>query len=532
MPTAAVLLRVSAALAALALAAALTPSPPAAAAPDYDPNRQFFTRLASDPQRLALSADGTRLYGSSYLHDGRGVLTVIDAISGKLIAEKTFAEGVGDIEVSPDGRRLYFTHGGPVFLDECFISEVDTSTLRVIRDLKVGASCREIALSRTGKTLFVSDTPDVLFVDVATGTVRATVDVPNYPWDLVVSADGSTLYVADSQQSLILTIDIKSRRLQDSARLPVAVSLDREWIDRLYVAPEGRRLYAVSDRAVYTVPLAGNTVPLDSAGDIDRVEVTEHFGTALSRDGKRIYLSASTALHVFDTDTLTASVQPTEWGGSASALIESVDGRRLHLSRFDGVVTLGVTRSLVYPDSTMNAVAGTSFRSTTPTYRWDTEDAHYRVSPALPSGLRLNSSTGVISGTPTRAQATQSYTVYTDYLLSNTDERKRVKASVTIRVVTQAPTAKIALTKTSQKYATTKPAKLAAVVSPEIPGTFRVYDGSTKIASVSTKTGRILWTLPRTLKVGTHTVKVVFVPANRDMYRLATSSTRTLTVTR
>ena len=35
----------------------------------------------------------------------------------------------------------------------------------------------------------------------------------------------------------------------------------------------------------------------------------------------------------------------------------------------------------------------------------------YSVSPALPAGLSLNTSTGVISGTPTAVTATATYTV-------------------------------------------------------------------------------------------------------------------------
>lgn len=524
-------LRATAIVAAIVMAGALAVVSPASAEPDYDLNRVYFTDVEDQPQRLALSADGKRLYGGSNQLSEPGVLTVLDVTSGALIAQKTFADGVGDVEVSPDGRRVYFTHGGPVFLDECFISEVDASTLRIIRDLKVGAFCREILLSRTGKTLFVSDNDEVLFVDVATGAVRATFDVPGYPGDLALSADDSTLYVADLQWGRVHAISVTAGMMLPSVRLPT-VDTDPDRVDRLYVSPDGDTLYAVSDRAVYSVPLADNALPLDEAGDIDRTPVIEHFSTALSRDGKRLYLSASTSLNVFNTETLGTSAAPTEWGGSASALAESVDGRRLHVSALGYLITLGVTRSLVYPDSSLNATAGKSFRSTTPTYRYDTGDAHYRVWPALPAGLRLNSSTGVISGTPTRAQSTQTYTVYTDYLLINTDERVRVRASITIRVAKQTTATKMALSKTSQKYGTTQPAKLTAVVSPAIAGTFRIYSGSYRLASVSTKTGKITWTLPRTLSVRKHTLKVVFVPANRDIYGASATSTRTFTVVR
>ena len=517
------MLRATAIVAAIVLTVALAPAPPASAEPDYDLDRVHFLPLDEQPERIVVSPDGRRLYGSSNTIDDPGTLTVVDLVAGALVTRKTFPEGVGDIEVSPDGRRIYFTHGGPNWLDECFVTEVDASTLRVLRDLKVGARCREILLSRTGRTIFVSDNTDVLFVTVSTGEVRATIPLPYGSEDLALSADGSKLYAAESARDIIHTIGVTSEALLGSASLPT-LSSDPDWIDRLHVSPDGEMFYAVSNRAVY----AG---PVSRLWDLERFPIQGFEKSALSRDGKRLYLSGTT-LQIFHTDTSTFTTPPTEWGRGASALVESIDGRRLHLSALGYIITLGATRSLVYPDSSLTATAGKSFASTKPTFRYGYADPTYRVYPALPAGLRLNSSTGVISGTPTRAQSTQSYRVYTDVLNADTNVLERTRASITIRIAKQTTATKMALSKTSQKYGTTQPAKLTAVVSPGIAGTFRIYSGSYRLASVATKTGKIVWTFPRTLSVRQHTIKVVFVPANRDIYGASATSTRTFTVVR
>ncbi len=63
-----------------------------------------------------------------------------------------------------------------------------------------------------------------------------------------------------------------------------------------------------------------------------------------------------------------------------------------------------------YSPSTINGVVSTAITSLTPSNSGGMVDT-WTVSPALPSGLRINSSTGVISGTPTATSASASYTV-------------------------------------------------------------------------------------------------------------------------
>lgn len=65
--------------------------------------------------------------------------------------------------------------------------------------------------------------------------------------------------------------------------------------------------------------------------------------------------------------------------------------------------------NLSYSSNTLNLTVGTAMTSISPTVTGTVTS--YSVSPALPSGLSLNSSTGVISGTPTSVQSAISYVI-------------------------------------------------------------------------------------------------------------------------
>jgi hypothetical protein len=65
---------------------------------------------------------------------------------------------------------------------------------------------------------------------------------------------------------------------------------------------------------------------------------------------------------------------------------------------------------LSYSDSAGSYTVGTAITPNTPTVT-GSSPLSYSVLPALPAGLTLNSSTGVISGTPTTATTTQTYSV-------------------------------------------------------------------------------------------------------------------------
>lgn len=70
-------------------------------------------------------------------------------------------------------------------------------------------------------------------------------------------------------------------------------------------------------------------------------------------------------------------------------------------------ITVNPSPTLSYSSSSYTAVAGQAITPITPT----SNGTSFAISPALPTGLSFNTSTGVISGTPTAVSASQTYTV-------------------------------------------------------------------------------------------------------------------------
>lgn len=107
-------------------------------------------------------------------------------------------------------------------------------------------------------------------------------------------------------------------------------------------------------------------------------------------------------------------VTPGGGGGGGSSLIPA--GATAVLAVYDELprVTLsGVAGSALTPASqTVNGTVGSAITATgAPTPSGFSGAVTYSISPALPAGLALNASTGVISGTPTAAQTTTPYTL-------------------------------------------------------------------------------------------------------------------------
>ncbi len=88
--------------------------------------------------------------------------------------------------------------------------------------------------------------------------------------------------------------------------------------------------------------------------------------------------------------------------------------------------------SVTYPQATITATVGQAITVLTPTVTGTVSS--YSISPALPAGLSLNTSTGTISGTPTAAAAQATYTV------TATTSSGAVTASVQITVSSAAAT--------------------------------------------------------------------------------------------
>ncbi|MGR3717016.1 MAG: bifunctional YncE family protein/alkaline phosphatase family protein [Thermohalobaculum sp.] len=173
--------------------------------------------------------------------------------------------------LSADGARLYVANGD---LDE--IEEIDTTTFRLRRRLSLlrkpgdarGAGPDAVAVSADGATLFValSNENAVAVLDLAQGRVRGRIPTGWFPSDVAVSADGGRLFVTNTK----------------SVSGPNAFILQKR-SDRVVASADGRNEYvlALEKAGLLTVP-----VPKDAAlGGLSlQVDANNQVGLAAAAD--------------------------------------------------------------------------------------------------------------------------------------------------------------------------------------------------------------------------------------------------------
>ncbi len=230
-------------------------------------------RGVSDPEQLAVSADGKRLYIASE-DTGQGI--VIDAVTGKTIASLPVGGEPEGVTLSPNGRFVYmsseedhrisvidtatnkvvgafevgqrprFTEfsddGAMAFVsaeNDGSITVADAKTHKVLRVIKLeGALTRPVgmAISHDGKKLYTvtGRGKNLLSVDIATGKVLGSVEVGQRPWGVALSPDGKTLFTANGSSNDVSVVDALSMKLV--SRIPVG---DSPW--GLVVVPASGR---------------------------------------------------------------------------------------------------------------------------------------------------------------------------------------------------------------------------------------------------------------------------------------------------
>jgi YVTN family beta-propeller protein len=190
-------------------------------------------RGISDPEQLALSPDGRRLYVAS---EDSGKLVVFDVASGRILAQLAVGgepEGVG---TSADGRLVCATSetNGSVAL-------IDARADRVLHLVKVGHRPRNCRYSRDGRRLYVPSEVDATLsvIDVTRGSVQQTLPLPGAgarPMGIVLSPDGRFAYLTTGRGGHLLKIDLASGKVDASTAVG-----ERPW--GVALSADGRHLY-------------------------------------------------------------------------------------------------------------------------------------------------------------------------------------------------------------------------------------------------------------------------------------------------
>jgi YVTN family beta-propeller protein len=211
---------------------------------------------------LAFSPNGSVLY--TY---GPGALTAYDAASLKRIASAPAGQltNIGQVIPSPDGTRLYMSvtyvsgiaNGSPVLFPQGEIRILDAATLKYTGAFSVDLGMGAMALSPDGSTLlFTSNLGRLYSVSTTTFALTGTIDFKPANGllnSLALSPDGTTAYVADSVNNLLLSANLSSQT--QTASIPVGA-----YPSTTAVTPDGTQVWVATLAALDVVNVATGQV--------------------------------------------------------------------------------------------------------------------------------------------------------------------------------------------------------------------------------------------------------------------------------
>jgi YVTN family beta-propeller protein len=162
-----------------------------------------------------LSADGRVAWVGSQ-QQGATALVRIDVPALVETARVPLDRTPRALDLSPDGRRIYFTVAGLAA-----VQVLDTATGQVTTQIPVGASPHQAPFTRDGRWALVpSQGPGELgIIDAASATVTGTVAVGKTPHWVATTSDGRTAYVANEGSNDVSVVDLTARAVV--ATIPV-----------------------------------------------------------------------------------------------------------------------------------------------------------------------------------------------------------------------------------------------------------------------------------------------------------------------
>jgi YVTN family beta-propeller protein len=161
------------------------------------------------PHNGTLSRDGSIAWVGSQ-QEGATALVRLDLTAGTETARVALDKTPRGLELSPDGKRVFFTLAG---VDS--IQVLDTVSNQIVAQIPVGASPHDAPFTPDGRwALAVVQGPgELAILDTATNTVAGVVTVGKAPHWSTSSSDGRTAYVTNETTNDVSVVDLASRRV-------------------------------------------------------------------------------------------------------------------------------------------------------------------------------------------------------------------------------------------------------------------------------------------------------------------------------
>ncbi len=199
---------------------------------NYNP-AETDIRTGTFPQDLAVTPDGTQLWvantGPQTQPDSPTSVSVISTATKKVIATIPTKGSPTQVAFAPDGGKAYVTTAAGLWT-------FSTRSLTVTGFLPGLGEPHSVAVAPDG-TLYVTDTDNnCVKVISPAGQVTATIGVGELPWDIVLSADGKTAYVANPDSDTVSVISTAANAVTATVTVPGDP-------DTLGLTPDGSQLW-------------------------------------------------------------------------------------------------------------------------------------------------------------------------------------------------------------------------------------------------------------------------------------------------
>ncbi len=254
--------------------------------------------VGATPTAVILSPDGSRAYVTTQGYDPllgpSYTISVIDTATNTVVAT---IPGAGRLAISPDGTRLYGLDWHP----GVGVEVIDTSTNSVVATIPIpGTVSGSLAVTPDGAHLYIGAayTGDIFIADTTTNTVVDAISDPAFvntvgTVSLALSPDGIRLYAGGD---LLRTIDTATK---------TTLALNEPGDVIISLSPDGTKAYlcgfAVDGGPFWVLDTAANTVTPFT--DVDGAWVQ----TAFTPDNAHAYVTdyLNSRVVVFDTASTT-----------------------------------------------------------------------------------------------------------------------------------------------------------------------------------------------------------------------------------
>ncbi len=298
-------------------------APPPRVHPSALPNLEVQEVEATglQPKGALLSHDGKTLFVTNFLElHGKKVVTMYDPETLEPKGEMNLPAVVVESVISPDDKTLYLSSfwGHSVLF-------VDVASRSIVREVKVGAHPKILALTPDGKTLFAANwsSDNVTEIDVPTGTVTRTLKTGRSPRGMAVTSQG-TLYVADFYGEAIEVYAGADR--SDNHKIPIC-----KCPRHLALSPDEKTLYisCLNASRIDALDLATETVVHKAkVGDSPK-------SIAVSADGRYVWSAdygLTRSVSVVDTNDWSAKYFMVPGMDRGSGIAVAPDGEHAYVT--------------------------------------------------------------------------------------------------------------------------------------------------------------------------------------------------------